>query len=54
MPILCSFLHVVEPALAVLAGAAILGPLIALHALHVLRGALRWWGGTPGEARIAR
>jgi hypothetical protein len=42
MPILCSFLHVVEPALAILAGAVILGPLIALH---VLRGALRWWGG---------
>jgi len=41
MPILCSFLHVVEPALAVLAGAVVLSPLIALH---VLRGALRWWG----------
>ncbi len=42
IPILCSVLHVAEPALAILAGAAILGPLIALR---LLRGTLRWWGG---------
>ncbi len=42
MPILCSVLRVAEPALAILAGAAILGPLIALR---LLRGALCWWGG---------
>ena len=38
MPIMCSVLQAVEPVLAVLAGATVLGPLVALH---VLRGAWR-------------
>ncbi len=40
MPALCSVLHVVEPALAILAGALVVGPLIALRLLR----SLRWWG----------
>ncbi len=42
MSIVCKFIHVAEPAVAILAGAIVLAPLIALR---LMRGALCWWGG---------